>query len=480
MATERYAEEVNYELARVLGRPRTALDVGCGRGQNGALAKAKGARVTGIENWPASVAAARERLDEVVDADIESDEAARALGNRKFDTVIFGDVLEHTRDPRAVLERFLPFVEDGGHVLVSLPNVAAWPVRLQLLAGRFEYAKKGILDETHLRFFTRESATRLVEEAGLEVLSVGLNPMLVRAGLGVIEKVLGKNGGEGEGTADASAILDNPLYHAYLKVVRPLEGQVASLAPNALSFQTVVVARKRPARRKLSLTVGMISMNEEKAVASVIDDIQKHAPEAEILLVDSSKDKTPEIAEKKGARVIRQFPPKGYGPAMSRLLYETTTDVIVTLDCDGTYPCDRILELHRLVEEGADIVNATRTRHRPSAMPFPNYLANRVFAGTAHALHGLPTTDVHSGMRAYRTSMLRGIDVDPKGAALPVDLLVVPARCGYHIVEVEIPYFIRIGDTTLHRFDSTKWTFKRLLRDSFVGARTRRKRVEVR
>jgi len=234
------------------------------------------------------------------------------------------------------------------------------------------------------------------------------------------------------------------------------------------------LARKRPEKRKLSLTVGMISMNEENAVAKVIDDIQHHAPDAEVLLVDSSKDKTPEIAAEKGARVIRQFPPKGYGPAMHRLLYETTTDVIVTMDCDGTYPADRIQELHRMIEDGADLVNATRTRHRPKAMPFPNFLANRVFATSAFVLHGLPTTDVHSGMRAYRTSMLRGFHCDPKGPALPVDLLVVPARIGYRVVEVEIEYFVRVGETTLHRFDSTKWTFKRLLRSSRDGARVKR------
>jgi glycosyltransferase involved in cell wall biosynthesis len=241
---------------------------------------------------------------------------------------------------------------------------------------------------------------------------------------------------------------------------------------------TIVVGRRPPAKRKLSLTVGMISMNEEKAVGPVIDDIKARAPEAQVLLVDSSKDKTPEIAEERGARVVRQFPPRGYGPAMDRLLYETTTDVIITMDCDGTYPADRILELHRYVEDGADLVNATRTRRRPGAMPFANYIANRVFAETAHVLHGTPTTDVHSGMRAYRTSMLRGFHVDPKGPALPVELLVVPARQGYRIVEVGIAYHERVGNTTLHRWDSTKWTFKRLLR-ARVGSRARRERFEI-
>jgi SAM-dependent methyltransferase len=473
---ERYLEEVNFELARAIGRPRTVLDVGCGRGLNGELARKKGAHVVGIEAWGPSAAAARERLDEVIEADIEQDEAAKRLGDRRFDLILFGDVLEHTREPRAVLARFLPFLEDGGHVIVSLPNVAAWTVRLGLLAGNFEYAQSGILDETHLRFFTRETARRLVEQAGLELLWIGLNPLIVRSALGVVRKLVLKPTDDGRG--DPSELRNNPLYQAYLKWLRPVEGSVASVAPGALAFQTVIVARRAPARRKLSLTVGMISMNEEDAVGDVIDDIKKHAPEAEILLVDSSKDRTPQIAEERGARVVRQFPPKGYGPAMHRLLYEATTDVVITMDCDGTYPAERILQLHRFIEEGADLVNATRTRHRPEAMPLPNFVANRVFARAAHLLHGLPTTDVHSGMRAYRTSMLRGVEVDPNGPALPVDLLVVPARLGYRIVEVEIPYFERIGNTTLHRFDSTKWTFKRLLR-ARLGARARADRITV-
>ena len=176
--------------------------------------------------------------------------------------------------------------------------------------------------------------------------------------------------------------------------------------------------------------------------------------------------------------MVRQVPPKGYGPAVDRLLYEAKTDVIITMDCDGTYPADRILDLHRMIEDGADLVNATRTRRRPGAMPFANYLANRVFAGAVRAVHGLPTTDVHSGMRAYRTSMLRALDVDPDGPALPVDLVVLPARLGYRIVEVDIPYFERIGHTTLNRFDSTRWTFKRLLRAN-GGQRARRDRIKL-
>jgi hypothetical protein len=236
---------------------------------------------------------------------------------------------------------------------------------------------------------------------------------------------------------------------------------------------TLTVARKKPAPRKLTLTVGMISMNEAGAVGGVIDSIRAHRPDAEILLVDSSKDETPAIAEKRGARVLRQFPPRGYGPAMTRLLYSATTDVLITMDCDGTYPSDRIADLHGRIERGMDLVNATRTSSRPAAMPLPNYVANRAFAAAAGAMHwSLSTTDVHSGMRAYRTSMLRGIHVPERGAALPVELMIVPARHGYAVEDVEIEYHDRVGGpSTLQRWDSTLWTFRRIVRSAVNGGR---------
>jgi glycosyltransferase involved in cell wall biosynthesis len=212
------------------------------------------------------------------------------------------------------------------------------------------------------------------------------------------------------------------------------------------------------------LTVSMITMNEEKAVAKVIHDIRRVAPDAEILLVDSSKDRTAEIAQELGARVIKQFPPQGYGPAMDRAVREGHGDIVITLDCDDTYPVEVIPELVRMIDQGYDLVNTTRTWRRPAAMPYANYLANRLFALGARILHGLTTTDVHSGMRAYRKSMIQQVQWIAKGAALPVDMYVIPHRMGFKTAEIPIDYRERIGETTLHRFDSTLWTFKRLWR----------------
>jgi glycosyltransferase involved in cell wall biosynthesis len=215
-------------------------------------------------------------------------------------------------------------------------------------------------------------------------------------------------------------------------------------------------------KNKKTLSVVMISMNEEKAVAAVIKDIRAVATDAEILLVDSSTDKTAEIAQENGAKVIKQYPPKGYGRAMVLALTSASGDVVITLDCDGTYPCEDIPKLFNLINEGYDIVNTTRVEKRPKAMPYENFLANRLFAFCTWLRHGIKTTDVHSGMRAYTKELIHSIDWNAPGLALPVELFIRSIKHGYKYTEVPIKYFERIGNTTLTRFDSTIWTFKRI------------------
>ncbi len=218
------------------------------------------------------------------------------------------------------------------------------------------------------------------------------------------------------------------------------------------------------------ISVAMITMNEEKAVARVIEDIcdALHGREYEIVVVDSSRDATPNIASGQGARVIRQFPPKGYGRAMGLVLRESHGDVIVTLDCDGTYPASEIPRLADMVLSGeCDVVNASRLEGRPATMPLANYIANRLFAVTGWLLVGVQSTDLHSGMRAYSRRVIQEVEVDPNGPALPVDLLLKPALRGFRLREVFIPYGERIGETTLRRWSSTVWTFRRILRLAF-------------
>src|SRR5690242_10330690 len=114
-----------------------------------------GCSVVGIELDPQMGELARPQLERLIIGDLETVDLAAELGDERFDVLLFADVLEHMRDPAAVLARTRPFLRDDGLVVASLPNVAHISVRLSLLAGQFRYRRWGLLDETHLRFFTR-------------------------------------------------------------------------------------------------------------------------------------------------------------------------------------------------------------------------------------------------------------------------------------------------------------------------------------
>jgi glycosyltransferase involved in cell wall biosynthesis len=213
-----------------------------------------------------------------------------------------------------------------------------------------------------------------------------------------------------------------------------------------------------------NLTVAMITRNEEKAIAKVLGDIRRAVPDAEVLVVDSSSDRTAEIAEAMGARVIKQFPPRGYGPAMDTALRSAKGRVVITLDCDDTYPAEEIPTLARMVlEDGYDIVDGSRLRCKPAAMPWLNYLANFGFALAASLLFCRRVTDLHSGMRAYRKELIDALTYEVNGAALPVELLLRPIKMGKRLKVVYIEYRERIGQTTMRPLQSAWWTLRRIL-----------------
>ncbi len=216
------------------------------------------------------------------------------------------------------------------------------------------------------------------------------------------------------------------------------------------------------------ITVAMISKNEERAVGKVVSDIKKVLPDAEILVVDSSSDHTAEIAQSLGARVIKQVPPRGYGPAMFTALRSSDREVVVTLDCDDTYPVEFIEPMARMVlDDGDDLVDGSRLAGKPEAMPWINYLANWGFAALASLLFLHRVRDLHSGMRAYRKSLIDNLRCDANGAALPVELLLRPIKEGYKVKVITIPYRQRIGETTMRPLQSAWWTLKRIFSSRF-------------
>lgn len=155
-----------HELAVASGRSHLSiLEVGCSSGYLGASLQAKGHRVTGIEPDRVAAQAASRVLDAVWCGGLE--DFLDAHPDARFDVLLLGDVLEHLIDPVASLRRVLQHLAPGGSVAISLPNVAHGAVRAMLLEGRFDYAERGLLDRTHLHFFTRRSIARLLADAGL-------------------------------------------------------------------------------------------------------------------------------------------------------------------------------------------------------------------------------------------------------------------------------------------------------------------------
>ncbi|HEV2690259.1 MAG TPA: glycosyltransferase family 2 protein [Bryobacteraceae bacterium] len=201
----------------------------------------------------------------------------------------------------------------------------------------------------------------------------------------------------------------------------------------------------------------MITMNEETAVAGQIEEIRKQAgTEMPIVIVDSSSDRTPEIAAAMGATVIRQFPPRGYGRAMlaGQLEAAKMAEVIVTMDCDMTYPAERIPEFIALIEQGYDCVSGSRMNESNGSMPLINRLGNRAFALLVRLLFRNPTTDLTTGMRAFRSSVITAIEWVPM-RFFPAEQGLRIHQAGFHVVELPIEYRVRIGEVKMQRVRDT-------------------------
>ncbi|MEP6767379.1 MAG: methyltransferase domain-containing protein [Acidobacteriota bacterium] len=153
---------------------RRLVDVGCGAGATGGALKRRDSllEVTGIEIDPAAAARAAARLDRVVCGDASSALSELALEGQRFDSFLFGDVLEHTADPIAVLAAGRISAEPGARLVASVPNAGHLSVLRDLTLGRFDPAPAGLLDAGHLRWFTRSFLAEALEEGGWRVESI--------------------------------------------------------------------------------------------------------------------------------------------------------------------------------------------------------------------------------------------------------------------------------------------------------------------
>jgi 2-polyprenyl-3-methyl-5-hydroxy-6-metoxy-1,4-benzoquinol methylase len=151
----------------LVGYNKRVLEVGCANGYITKVLAERGCTVVGIELDAAAAAVAEKWAERVVVGDLDGATLWEGLDGEQFDAVTFGDVLEHLRDPLACLRAAVRYLKPSGIVAISVPNVAHGDVRMALLQGKFPYSPWGLLDHTHMRFFTKESLRAMVREAGL-------------------------------------------------------------------------------------------------------------------------------------------------------------------------------------------------------------------------------------------------------------------------------------------------------------------------
>lgn len=156
------------------GGGRRLLDVGTAQGELARLLSQQGFIVTGIESNAPLAAHARQTCANLIELNLN-----RAIPEfrESFDVIVYGDVLEHLEDPLRVFTTLNTYLVPEGQVVVSVPNIAHIAIRLMLLFGYFEYMDRGILDRTHLRFFTLRSFRRFLTQGGMQVEEIMVTPV---------------------------------------------------------------------------------------------------------------------------------------------------------------------------------------------------------------------------------------------------------------------------------------------------------------
>ncbi|MFA5984817.1 MAG: methyltransferase domain-containing protein [Methylococcaceae bacterium] len=177
MASKKYLFEIpddpNHaanKVIKLISRGSDVLEVGCASGiQSRVLKENLNCRVIGLEINPLAAEDAQAYCEKLIIGNIENLDLDEEIGDRRFDVIMFIDVLEHLVNPTATLKKVLPFLKENGHLIASIPNIAHSAICWELAHGRFDYQNYGLLDNTHIRFFTKKNIVKLFVDAGYHI-----------------------------------------------------------------------------------------------------------------------------------------------------------------------------------------------------------------------------------------------------------------------------------------------------------------------
>lgn len=304
-----YYSNVNLDLLnRIPVNARRVLEIGCGSGRMGRAFKARNpsAQYFGIEILNTVAQEARAVLDGVICADIENDLTLPSKLAPSFDTLVFGDVLEHLRDPWRVLLDLRQYIEPGGLCVACIPNVAHWSVISGLLEGKWTYEDSGLLDRTHLRFFTLDSASEMFRKSGWSTIDAKPRYVLPEKTAQALKTLLPGATALGEPEARARVNMS-----AFQWVIRAMNGPVQKLSSIAAIGQKkyagvtearvdhpMLTLQSLPETKTLWMEQNIIIANDVPAgvlilhrqVAALTDDIRDFIAKGWIVVVDMDDD----------------------------------------------------------------------------------------------------------------------------------------------------------------------------------------------
>lgn len=212
----------HYYAQQMVGCNHEVLDISCGEGFFAAEVAKQGNRVTGVDALPD--VSERAALCDYFSIDLNQglDGVVERLNGKRFDRVLLLDILEHLYDPERILQQCHRLVQEDGQVIVSVPNVANLSVRLSLLFGRFNYTDRGILDKTHIHWYTRKAARRLLTNAGYRIVAERLTVIPIALALGI----------------SPQGVLFNALNRTL--------GMLTRMMPGLFGYQIMLIARRDP------------------------------------------------------------------------------------------------------------------------------------------------------------------------------------------------------------------------------------------